>query len=202
MKLTKIILLVCGLSLFLNSYALAKEKSVKKDQEKKPMVQKEITVLGGGCFWGMEDLLRKIPGVLHTEVGYSGGDSKNPTYIEVKTGASGHAEVVKIEFDPSKVSYEKLLIQFFKMHDPTTLNQQGNDIGSQYRSVIFYFSDEQKKTAEKMIERVNKSNAWNGKVVTQLIAAKPFYTAEEYHQDYLQKQPDGYTCHYLRNIEF
>lgn len=193
---------IFAISLVMISFAIAGVKTNKKKEEKKSMIQKEVSVLGGGCFWGMEDLLRKIPGVLHTEVGYSGGDSKNPTYIEVKTGASGHAEVVKIEFDPKVLSFENLLMQFFKMHDPTTANQQGNDIGTQYRSVIFYFNDEQKKTAEKMIERVNKSNAWGAPAVTQVVAAKPFYTAEEYHQDYLQKQPDGYTCHYLRNINF
>jgi methionine-S-sulfoxide reductase len=166
------------------------------------MASLEIATLAGGCFWGMEDLFRKIPGVVNTEVGYTGGKTPNATYKDVKTGSTNHAESLQIEFDPSKLSYEDLLLFFFRVHDPTTLNQQGNDIGTQYRSAIFYHSDAQKKTAEKVIERVNKSGAWKKPVVTQLVPATEFYIAEDYHQDYLEKEPNGYTCHYIRRIEY
>lgn len=163
---------------------------------------KETAVLAGGCFWGVEDLIRKIPGVLNTEVGYSGGTVDNPVYTIVSTGTTGHAESVKIEFDPTKLSFERLLEHFFKLHDPTTPNQQGNDKGTQYRSVIFYMNEKQKETAQAMIERVNKSEAWKKPVVTEVIPFAKFYSAEDYHQDYLVKNPSGYTCHYYRDINF
>lgn len=159
----------------------------------------QTATLAGGCFWGMEELLRKIPGVIRTEVGYEGGNSSNPTYEQVKTGQTGYAESVKIWFDPTKLSYADLLEKwFFKIHDPTTLNQQGNDIGTQYRSVIFYDSEQQKKIAEEIIKKVDKSGFWKKPIVTQVKPAGHFAPAEEYHQDYLQKHPGGYTCHYLR----
>ncbi len=159
----------------------------------------QTATLAGGCFWGMEELLRKIPGVIRTEVGYEGGISPNPTYEQVKTGQTGYAESVKVWFDPTKLSYADLLEKwFFKMHDPTTLNQQGNDVGTQYRSVIFYDSDDQKKIAEEIITKVEKSGFWKKPIVTQVKPAGHFAPAEEYHQDYLQKNPVGYTCHYLR----
>ena len=152
----------------------------------------ETAILAGGCFWGMEEILRKVPGVVQIEVGYTGGQTPNPTYEQVKTGETGHAEAVRIIFDPKKLSYENLLKKwFFKMHDPTTVNQQGNDIGSQYRSAIFYASDIQKKIAEAVKKQVPRA-------VTQIVQATKFTPAEEYHQDYLQKNPGGYTCHYLR----
>ena len=160
----------------------------------------ETAVLAGGCFWGMEDLLRKIPGVLETDVGYAGGETASPNYEQVKTGRTGHAESVRIVFDPSKLSYADLLEKwFFKMHDPTTLNRQGNDIGSQYRSAIFVTSEAQRKTAEEVKARVEKSGKWKGKVVTQIVEAGPFTPAEGYHQDYLVKNPGGYTCHWMRD---
>lgn len=162
----------------------------------------EIAYLAGGCFWGMEDLLKKIPGVVETEVGYMGGDTQNATYNIVKTGTTNHAETVKITFDPKKISYGELLLHYFKMHDPTTLNQQGNDIGTQYRSVIFYTSPEQRDEAERIKVRVDKSKAWKKPIVTQVIAAKEFWTAEDYHQDYLKKNPGGYTCHFVRPLTF
>lgn len=165
-------------------------------------MENEVAVLAGGCFWGVEDLLRKIPGVIKTEVGYSGGTVVNATYELVKTGVSGHAESVRIEFDPQKLSFTKLLEHFFKLHDPTTPNQQGNDKGTQYRSAIFYLNEKQKEEAQSMIERVNKSGAWKKPVVTEVVAYKNFFTAEEYHQDYLVKNPNGYTCHYYRKVEF
>ncbi|WP_374032288.1 peptide-methionine (S)-S-oxide reductase MsrA [Bdellovibrio bacteriovorus] len=162
----------------------------------------EVAYLAGGCFWGMEDLLRKLPGVTQTEVGYMGGETKNATYNLVKTGTTNHAETVKITFTPEKITYQDLLLYFFKIHDPTTNNRQGNDIGTQYRSAIFYTSDKQKDEAEIVRARVDKSGAWKSPVVTQIIKAADFWSAEEYHQDYLQKNPGGYTCHFERKIEF
>lgn len=160
--------------------------------------RRETATLAGGCFWGMEEIIRKIPGVINTTVGYTGGTTKNPTYKEVCTGRTGHAESVEIVFDPDKISYEKILDYFFRMHDPTTLNRQHNDIGTQYRSAIFYHSEEQRKTAEMMKERQQKSGYWKNPVVTEITKATEFYPAEDYHQDYLVKNPGGYTCHFLR----
>ena len=147
--------------------------------------------LAGGCFWGMEELFRKIPGVIDTEVGYSGGTNDNPTY----ENHPGHAETLAIEYEPDKITYQDLLDWFFRVHNPTTLNQQGNDVGSSYRSAIFYQDEEEKKAAETMIQIVDKSKHWENPVVTTLEKFTGFYPAEDYHQDYLQKNPDGYTCH-------
>ncbi len=154
--------------------------------------------LAGGCFWGVEDLLRKLPGVVHVEVGYTGGFLENPTYEEVKKGNTGHAESVDVEYDPSKVSYEEILKYFFRLHDPTTKNQQGNDVGTQYRSAIFYHDEEQRKVAERVMKDAEKN--WKKPLTTELVKAAKFYPAEDYHQDYLQKHPGGYTCHYVRNF--
>jgi methionine-S-sulfoxide reductase len=159
----------------------------------------EVAILAGGCFWGMEDLLRKIPGVLDTEAGYTGGTVDKPKYGDVHTGKSGHAESVRVTFNPQVLTYEALLGFFFRMHDPTTANRQGNDVGSQYRSAIFYTSEEQRKTAEAVKERVNHAGKWKKPIVTEIVPAKPFYAAEDEHQDYLVKHPDGYTCHYMRD---
>jgi len=165
-----------------------------------PSTQKqEVATLAGGCFWGMEEILRQIPGVTATTVGYTGGTVANPTYRAVCTGGTGHAEAVEITFDPTKISYEEILGYFFRMHDPTTKNQQHNDIGTQYRSAIFYNSEEQKQTAERVKAQVDKSGKWNRPVVTEITAASKFYSAEDYHQKYLVKNPGGYNCHYLRN---
>ena len=161
-------------------------------------VKTQKATLAGGCFWGMEDLLRKMPGVINTVVGYTGGNVKNATY----RNHEGHAEAVEIEFDPSKVSYEQILEFFFKLHDPTTVNRQGNDIGTSYRSAIFYHDEEQKKVAERVKAKVDKSGAWKRPVVTEIVPAKEFWEAEDYHQDYLIKNPGGYTCHYVRPINF
>ncbi|MNT27131.1 Peptide methionine sulfoxide reductase MsrA 3 [compost metagenome] len=166
------------------------------------MAKTDTAVLAGGCFWGMEDLLRKQPGITKAEVGYAGGTTKNATYNIVKTGVTNHAESVRLTFDTEKTSYEKILMYFFKIHDPTTENRQGNDVGTQYRSLILYNSPEQKKIAEDIIARVNKSGAWKKPVVTQVQPLGEFYLAEDYHQDYLQKNPGGYTCHYERKIDF
>ena len=153
-------------------------------------IKKKI-VLAGGCFWGIEELIKNQPGVISTEVGYTGGDNENPNY----ENHPGHAEAVEIEYDSSKTSYKNLLDFFFQIHNPTTLNQQGNDKGSSYRSAIFYANEEEKKEAEDFIEIVNKSKRWKDPVVTTLEPLKTFYKAESYHQDYLQKNPGGYTCH-------
>lgn len=159
----------------------------------------ETAILAGGCFWGMEQILRKIPGVMDVVVGYTGGKTRKPTYEDVKTGKTNHAESVKIVFDTSRISYEEILEYFFRMHDPTTLNRQGNDRGTQYRSAIFTLSSEQEATATRIKEKVNTSGKWKNPVVTEITKASKFTPAEDYHQDYLVKNPDGYTCHYLRD---
>ena len=158
------------------------------------MATQERAILAGGCFWGMQDLIRKQPGVISTRVGYSGGDVKNATY----RNHGSHAEAIEVIFDPQKMSYRKLLEFFFQIHDPTTLNRQGNDRGLSYRSAIFYIGDEQKHIAEDTIEDVNASGLWPGKVVTELAPAGDFWEAEPEHQDYLERYPDGYTCHFIR----
>jgi peptide methionine sulfoxide reductase msrA/msrB len=155
----------------------------------------EVATLAGGCFWGMEELIRQQPGVIATEVGYTGGKVANATYQDHE----GHAEAVQIRFDPSRTSYETLLRFFFRMHDPTTANRQGNDIGSSYRSAIFYHSEEQKRVAEKV--KALASAAWKKPAVTEIVPAAAWWKAEDYHQDYLQKNPGGYTCHFVRSIE-
>ncbi len=162
-------------------------------------MKSEAAVLAGGCFWGVEEILRKLPGVLDTEVGYCGGALEDPSYEDVKTGKTDHAEAVKIIFDPGKISFETLLDYFFRLHDPTTLNRQGNDVGSQYRSAIFYQSEQQREIAEKKKKQVDASGKWKRPLVTQIVPAVPFFSAEKYHQDYLQKNPNGYNCHYLRD---
>ena len=154
----------------------------------------ERAVLAGGCFWGMQDLIRRMEGVISTRVGYSGGDVPNATYKNHGT----HAEAIEIVYDPSRTSFRKLLEFFFQIHDPTTVNRQGNDIGTSYRSAIFYTSDEQKAVAEDTIADVNASGLWPGKVVTEVAPAGPFWEAEPEHQDYLERYPSGYTCHWVR----
>ncbi|HEX7315662.1 MAG TPA: peptide-methionine (S)-S-oxide reductase MsrA [Pyrinomonadaceae bacterium] len=162
--------------------------------------QAEVAVLAGGCFWGVEDILREVPGVLDTEVGYTGGHLANPKYEDTHDGASGHAEAVRVTFDPSVLSFEELLESwFFRLHDPTTRNRQGNDTGTQYRSAIFPQTDEQRAVAERVIARVGASGRWTRPITTSIEPAAIWYDAEEYHQDYLRKHPGGYTCHYLRD---
>lgn len=162
----------------------------------------QTATFAAGCFWGVEEFYRKVPGVVETKVGYTGGKKVNPTYEETSTGTTGHAESIEIKFDPQKVSYEKLLDLFFKFHDPTTLNQQGNDTGSQYRSAIFYHNEEQHQAALQFKAKVEKSKAWKDPVVTEIAPASNFYPAEDYHQKYLVKHPGGYDNHYLRKITF
>lgn len=163
------------------------------------MTQTEIATLAGGCFWGMEDLIRRIPGVIDTEAGYTGGTLEGPRYEQVKTGRTGHAEAVQVVFDPETLGYEQLLGWFFRMHDPTTRNRQGNDAGTQYRSAIFYHDEAQRRVAETVRRRVDESGKWLRPVVTEIVPAGPFYPAEDYHQDYLLKNPGGYTCHWVRD---
>src|ERR1700712_2883251 len=157
-------------------------------------VSTERAVLAGGCFWGVQDLLRRYPGVISTRVGYTGGEVPNATY----RNHGNHAEAIEISFDPKIISYRKLLEFFFQIHDPSTLNRQGNDRGASYRSAIFYTSDEQKRTAEDAIADVQASGLWPGKVVTEVAPAGEFWQAEPEHQDYLERYPDGYTCHFIR----
>ncbi|HJR12275.1 MAG TPA: peptide-methionine (S)-S-oxide reductase MsrA [Rhodanobacteraceae bacterium] len=154
----------------------------------------ERAILAGGCFWGMQDLIRKQPGVVSTRVGYSGGDVPNATYRNHGT----HAESIEIVFDPARLGYRRLLEFFFQIHDPTTVNRQGNDLGTSYRSAIFYTNDEQKQIAKDTIEDVNASGLWPGKVVTEVVPAGDFWEAEPEHQDYLERIPNGYTCHFIR----
>ena len=157
-------------------------------------MSEERAVLAGGCFWGMQDLFRSEKGVLSTRVGYTGGNAPNATYRNHGT----HAEAIEIIFDPTKVSYRQILEFFFQIHDPTTRNRQGGDVGASYRSAIFYTSDEQKRIAEDTIADVDASGLWPGKVVTELASAKEFWEAEPEHQDYLERYPAGYTCHFIR----
>lgn len=162
------------------------------------MPKPEIAILAGGCFWGMQDLIRKLPGVVATRVGYTGGHTSNPVYKDVKTGRTNHAESIRIEYDPAKTSYRALLEFFFQIHDPSTIDRQGNDVGSQYRSAIFFLNQSQKQQAEEIIAEINASGVWPAKVATRLEPAGAFYDAEEAHQDYLEKYPEGYTCHFIR----
>lgn len=157
-------------------------------------VSTEKAILAGGCFWGMQDLLRDYPGVLSTRVGYTGGSAENATY----RNHQGHAEAIEIVFDPQKLTYRKLLEFFFQIHDPSTLNRQGNDRGTSYRSAIFYTTDQQKQVAEETIADVDASGIWPGKVMTEVVPASPFWEAEPEHQDYLERYPNGYTCHFIR----
>ena len=156
--------------------------------------EQERAVLAGGCFWGMQDLIRRRPGVISTRVGYTGGNVPNATY----RNHEGHAEAIEIIFDPQKLSYRKLLEFFFQVHDPTTKNRQGNDVGTSYRSAIFYTTEEQKRVAQETIADVDASGLWPGKVVTEIKPAAEFWEAEPEHQDYLERIPNGYTCHFVR----
>lgn len=160
--------------------------------------EKKIAIFAAGCFWGVEEIFRKTPGVVATRVGYTGGTKSEPTYREVCSGRTGHAEAIEIEFDDSQITYENLVKLFFRMHDPTTLNRQHNDIGTQYRSAIFYLDEGQRQTSQRVIEELTTAKKFSRPIVTQIVAASEFYSAEEEHQDYLQKNPGGYNCHILR----
>lgn len=164
-------------------------------EKKKP----ETAVFAAGCFWGVEGYFKRVKGVISTKVGYTGGVIENPDYEKVSSGTTNHAEAIQIEFDPKIISYENLLRHFFRLHDPTSLNKQGNDMGTQYRSAIFYYNEEQKKTALNLIKKLEKNGKYKKKIVTQVSSFKKFYNAEEYHQDYLTKNPGGY-CHIDLNL--
>ncbi len=167
-----------------------------------PNQKTETATFAAGCFWGVEEYFRKLPGVIKTQVGYTGGKTKNPKYDEMHDGSTGHAESVEIVFDPTKVSYNDLMDKFYKMHDPTTLNRQGNDTGTQYRSAIFYNSEAQKTAALAFKAKVEKSKAWGAPVTTEITKASTFWPAEDYHQKYLIKHPGGYDNHFVRNLSF
>jgi methionine-S-sulfoxide reductase len=156
----------------------------------------ETATLAGGCFWGVEELIRKLPGVIDTTVGYTGGSLANPRYEDVKTGRTGHAETVEIVFNPEEITYDEILDFFFRLHDPTTRNRQGNDVGTQYRSAIFVHDAKQREAAQRAIARAQEK--WPRPIATEIVAYEQFWPAEGYHQDYLQRYPNGYTCHYLR----
>jgi peptide-methionine (S)-S-oxide reductase len=175
--------------------------NIQKNESTDKMTQNihnEVAVLSGGCFWGMEHLFSAVNGVSDVTVGYTGGNLDNPNYHDITTGKTGHAEAIQVTYNPEKITYENILKYFFKIHDPTTLNKQGNDIGTQYRSAIFYNSLEQKNTAYNVIAAGNRSGVFGKPIVTQIIALEKFYPAEDYHQDYLEKNPYGYTCHRVR----
>lgn len=157
-------------------------------------MQTETAILAGGCFWGMEELLRRIPGLLSTRVGYTGGDVPNATYRNHGT----HAEALEVVFDPRQIGFRQILEFFFQIHDPTTADRQGNDLGTSYRSGIYYLDDEQKRMAEQTVADVDASGLWPGKAVTEIVPAGPFWEAEPEHQDYLERNPSGYTCHFIR----
>jgi peptide methionine sulfoxide reductase msrA/msrB len=182
-----------GLSKYLPRFTRAGVKA------KQRVARRATATLAGGCFWGVEELVRKLPGVIETTVGYTGGGQANPVYRQVSSGKTGHAEAVQIIYDPRKLSYEKILLHFFRLHDPTTLNRQGNDRGTQYRSTIFFHHARQRTIARRVMARVDRSGKWKRPVVTQIVKASTFYPAEGYHQDYLRRNPKGYTCHYLRD---
>ncbi len=175
-------------------YLPAFEKAGLYAPQNRAVAKTETVDLAGGCFWGMQEILRKIPGVIHTEVGYEGGRVDHATY----ENHEGHAETVRVVFDPAKLSFHQLLRWYFRMHDPTHLDRQGNDVGTSYRSEIFYHTPEQKKEAEAFIARLNAHGKWGAPIVTQVSRAGHFWRAEDYHQDYLEKHPHGYTCHFLR----
>jgi peptide methionine sulfoxide reductase msrA/msrB len=185
-----------GYGRYLASFAAAGivPKGKKAEKAAAGGSRKETVYLAGGCFWGMQEILRGIPGVLHTEAGYTGGKVANATY----RNHEGHAESVEVVYDPQKLPFKTLLRWYFRMHDPTTVNRQGNDVGSSYRSAIFYLTEEQRKTAEEYKAHLNKVGKWGAPVVTEIVKAGPFWKAEEEHQDYLEKHPGGYTCHFMR----
>lgn len=190
-----VIILVFGFVwVFLLATVTTEQKKGEKIMDEKAMRNTEKAIFAAGCFWGVEEYFSRVKGVIKSESGYTGGTKKNPTYEEVCTGKTGHAESVRIIFDPKVVSYEKLLKHFWEIHDPTSLNKQGNDTGSQYRSAIFYTNPKQETVAKTSLEKLAKSGKYSQKIVTEILPEKEFYLAEEYHQDYLKKNPRGY-CH-------
>ncbi len=191
---TLLLMGLLGLSVLFT--AGASNAPVQKESSSMPTKKASFAA---GCFWGVEKIFMKIPGVVSTRVGYQGGTTENPSYEEVCTGRTGHAEAMEVEYDPSKVSYDKLLLTFWQYHDPTTKDRQGPDVGSQYRSVIFYYDDEQKKAAEESKKKLDKSGILKGPIVTEIVPASKFWEAEDYHQKYLQKNPFGYCSHHFQS---
>jgi methionine-S-sulfoxide reductase len=189
---------IFGFSQLARSTNLSENSASVNSPKTSSKTHHQKAILAGGCFWGMEELFSKVDGVVSTEVGYAGGDIANPTYELISSGLTNYAESIEVTFDSQKISYEKILKFFFTIHDPTTLNRQENDVGSQYRSEIFYLNDEQKNVAKKVVEEAQKSGVFKKPVVTRISKAGKFYKAEEYHQDYLKKNPYGYTCHHVR----
>jgi methionine-S-sulfoxide reductase len=184
------------------SRTMKKAPPVETTAAPKPAGPLETATFAAGCFWGVEEFYRKIPGVFDAKVGYTGGKTENPKYDDMHDGKTGHAEAVEIKFDPTKVKYTDLLDKFFKFHDPTTKDRQGNDEGNQYRSAIFYHNDQQKQEAMAFKAKVEKSGAWKKPIVTEISAASKFWDAEDYHQDYLVKNPGGYDNHFVRELDF
>jgi len=176
--------------------ALAAQGPTSMPTTQEVAVKNEKATFAAGCFWGVESVFRRIPGVISTEVGYTGGHTENPTYRDVCTDATGHAEALQVQFDPAKVTYEKLLTAFFENHDPTTVDRQGPDSGSQYRSAIFYHTPEQKRLADAEKEKRDKSGQYVGPIVTEIVAAGPFHRAEEYHQRYFEEKGVTWSCHF------
>ena len=197
------VLFVSSIFLFsLSATSRARENPLAATPKKTAQDPLETAILAGGCFWGMEEVFRKIPGVVSTEVGYTGGTQVDPKYEEVSTSATGHAESIRIQYDPKKTSYADLLKIFFRAHNPTTMNRQGNDRGTQYRSAIFIMNSKQKSDAEAVIKKVDDSKKWDAPVVTKIEKATEFYPAEKEHQKYLVKNPNGYNDHFLRDFNF
>ncbi len=186
------------LQIFFLVALLLMNTTVKSDDR----IELQTAFIAGGCYWGLEDLLRKLDGVKETTVGFSGGHLVNASYKDVSKGDTGHAESIKIIFDGDVINFQELLFNFFRMHNPTTINQQGNDVGTQYRSAIFFTNQYQKDVAIETIDIVNKSNQWEDSVVTEVVEFTNFYPAEESHQDYILKNPNGYSCHFDRKFDF
>ena len=189
-----VLFMILGIAVFIS--AGAAKAPVEKEESSMPTKKASFAA---GCFWGVEKILGKIPGVVSTRVGYQGGQTEHPTYEQVCSGRTGHAEAVEVEYDPSKVSYEKLLLTFWQYHDPTTQDRQGPDVGSQYRSVIFYYDDEQKRAAEESKKKLDESGVLKNPIVTEIVAAPEFWEAEDYHQKYLKKNPFGYCSHHFQS---
>ena len=191
------------LSIFALACTSADQALAQPAKKATPHGPREVAIVAGGCFWGMENVMRQAPGIVNIEVGYAGGKSTDVTYHQVSNGVTGHAESVRIVFDPTIISYEDLLTHYyFRGHDPTTKDRQNNDIGTQYRSEIFATSEAQRKVAEQVKARVDHSGKWQRPIVTQIEPATTFVRAEDYHQDYLIKNPHGYNDHFLRNFDF
>ena len=193
---------LAALTILLGCTTSSSQADVPRGKPARADGPREVAILAGGCFWGMEHVMLAAPGIASIEVGYAGGKSNKATYEQVSSGATGHAESIRVVFDPGVISYEELLLWYFRGHDPTQLDRQNNDIGTQYRSAIFPLTPQQKRTAEAVKARVDRSGKWKKPIVTRIEPATTWVRAEDYHQDYLIKHPDGYNDHYLRTFHF